>query len=236
MWANNEFYKKFQLATVFAVGEDPQHPSVQVTLQREWETYEDIIQFNFLDTYKNLTLKAISWLNWAAKYCPNASYILKLDDDMFVNIFGVMRLLRKQSVLNPSVKAFYCTVWTKMKPERNKKSKWYVSYDEFKQAVYPSYCSGSSYSLTMRAVQPLLDSVPLATFLWVDDAYITGVLANVANVQRIDIRSIYKFSDDEMNNFFDNPSIFVHLPKTMNKRYALWKKTLEFCNMANCSK
>ncbi|CDW57568.1 Galactosyl T domain containing protein [Trichuris trichiura] len=236
MWANNEFYKKFKLATVFAMGEDSQNPSVQVTLQRELETYEDIIQFSFLDTYKNLTLKAISWLNWASKYCPNASYILKVDDDMFVNIFGIMRLLQKENARNPSVKTFYCTVWTKMKPERNKESKWYVSYDEFSQRVYPKYCSGSSYSLTMRAVRPLLDSVKHTTFLWVDDAYITGLLASVAKVHLTDIRSIYKFSDDKMKNFFDNPSIFVHLPNTMNKRYALWKKTLEFCNMADCSK
>uniref|UniRef100_A0A5S6QLH5 Hexosyltransferase n=1 Tax=Trichuris muris TaxID=70415 RepID=A0A5S6QLH5_TRIMR len=124
-----------------------------------------------------------------------------------------------------------------MKPYRDKTNRWYVSYEEYNETVYPRYCSGSSYCLTMRAVQPLLDSVKSSPFLWVDDAYITGVLANVANVQRIDTQSLYKFSYEEINkNFFHNPFIFLHLPRTLNRRYAFWKKTLELCNMEDCSR
>ncbi|CDW60957.1 Galactosyl T domain containing protein [Trichuris trichiura] len=232
-WANREFYKKFKLAVIFAVGEDPQHPSVQATLQREWETYEDIVQFNFTDTYRNLSLKAVSWLNWAAKYCPNAKYILKVDDDMYVNTFSIMRFFRKREALKSSLKAFYCLVWKQMGVQRGEKDQWYVPYEEFNETVYPRYCSGGSYSLTMQAVQPLLNSVEVTPFLWVDDVYITGLLANTANVERIEINSIYE-SYGERKVFFDIPIVFVHLPGSLNKRYALWKKTLELCKTMDC--
>ncbi|CDW61142.1 Galactosyl T domain containing protein [Trichuris trichiura] len=232
-WANSEFYKKFKLAVVFAVGEDPQHPSVQATLQREWETYEDIVQFNFTDTYHNLSLKAISWLNWAAKYCPNAKYILKVDDDVHVNTFGIMRFFRKRKALESSPKAFYCFVRRGTRVERGEEDKWYVPYEEFNETVFPRFCSGSSYSLTMPAVQPLLDSVKLTPFLWLDDVYITGLLANTANVERIKINSIYELNG-EGKVFFDIPIVFVHLPGSLNKRYALWKKTLELCKTMDC--
>ncbi|KFD67201.1 hypothetical protein M514_07568 [Trichuris suis] len=233
-WGNNEFYKKFKLAVVFAMGEDPQHPSVQTTLQREWETYEDIVQFNFTDTYHNLSLKGISWLNWAAKYCPMAKYILKVDDDMYVNTFAIMRFFRKHEPLKSSTKAFYCFVWRGIGVERYKGARWYVSYEEFNRSVYPTYCSGSSYILFMQAVQPLIDSVERTPFLWIDDIYITGVLANAANVKHIDIGSIYKFQEESDKHFFDTTIVFWHLPSSLNRQYALWKKTLEFCKIGDC--
>ncbi|CDW57854.1 Galactosyl T domain containing protein [Trichuris trichiura] len=120
-------------------------------LERKCESYKDTVQFKFTDTYHNLSLKAYSWFNWAAKYWPNAKYILKVDDDMY----------------------------KEMRVQRREEDKWYVSYEEFNETVFPRFCSGSSYCLTTQAVQPLLDSVELTPFLWLDDVYITGLLSNI---------------------------------------------------------
>ncbi|KHJ46789.1 N-acetyllactosaminide 3-alpha-galactosyltransferase [Trichuris suis] len=153
---------------------------------------------------------------------------------MYVNTFGIMRFFRKHEPLKSSTKAFYCFVWTGMGTDRNKKGRWYVSYEEFNGTKYPRYCSGSSYSLSMQAVQPLVDSVERTPFLWVDDVYITGLLANTANVKHVDMESIYKFHDHNDRHFFDTPFVFFHSPRSLNKKYALWKKTLEFCKTADC--
>jgi len=44
--------------------------------------YQDIIQEEFFDSYRNLTYKVAMTLKWISTYCPQASYILKTDDDM----------------------------------------------------------------------------------------------------------------------------------------------------------
>jgi hypothetical protein len=54
-------------------------------------TYEvplqyDIVQEDFLDSYRNVSLKSAAMLKWSYTYCPSAKYTLKGDDDMFVNI------------------------------------------------------------------------------------------------------------------------------------------------------
>ena len=32
--------------------------------------YGDIVQTDFLDSYRNLTLKAVSWMRWVVAHCP----------------------------------------------------------------------------------------------------------------------------------------------------------------------
>ena len=40
----------------------------------------------FQDIYYNLTLKTVMGLKWTSIYCNQAKYIMKTDDDIFVNI------------------------------------------------------------------------------------------------------------------------------------------------------
>lgn len=38
-----------------------------------------------MDSYNNLTLKSLSLISWAHKFCKNANYVFKIDDDVFLN-------------------------------------------------------------------------------------------------------------------------------------------------------
>lgn len=58
--------------------------------------YSDIIRGNFVDSYNNLTLKTISMLEWVDKECPKASFILKTDDDMFINVPKLLSFTEKK--------------------------------------------------------------------------------------------------------------------------------------------
>ena len=40
----------------------------------------------FQDIYYNLTLKTVMGLKWCSIYCNQAKYVMKTDDDIFVNI------------------------------------------------------------------------------------------------------------------------------------------------------
>ena len=40
------------------------------------------------DTYNNLTLKTLAAFDWMLTFCPQAEYLLKTDDDMFIQVKG----------------------------------------------------------------------------------------------------------------------------------------------------
>ena len=61
------------IRTVFLVGTSPSKEH-QSKLDEEDAEFGDIVQSDFLDTYKNLTLKTMSGIKWAFEHCPNASY------------------------------------------------------------------------------------------------------------------------------------------------------------------
>lgn len=67
--------------------------SLQVSLESENDRYHDILQGSFKDTYRNMTYKHIMALKWVLYYCPEVRYVLKSDDDTFVNTPVLMRTL-----------------------------------------------------------------------------------------------------------------------------------------------
>lgn len=89
-WGGQREARGLRVQTLFLLGEPSgQHPSSvshENHLARESAARGDILQAAFQDSYRNLTLKTLSGLNWADKHCPMARYILKTDDDVFVNV------------------------------------------------------------------------------------------------------------------------------------------------------
>lgn len=67
------------------------------TLQvvEESRTYGDILQEDFTDSYMNLTLKSVMALKWTSTHCQQAQYLLKTDDDIFVNVPTLLTYLQE---------------------------------------------------------------------------------------------------------------------------------------------
>jgi len=66
-------------------------------INAEFVMYKDLVQGNFFDSYKNLTLKAVLGLRWVSQYCRNAPFAIKVDDDTFLNIFEIVRLMKENA-------------------------------------------------------------------------------------------------------------------------------------------
>ncbi|CAG0905609.1 unnamed protein product, partial [Cyprideis torosa] len=73
----------------FVVGNTTES-SYQAVINEESKTFGDIIQERNVDSYQNLTLKTQSLLDWTMAYCPNAQFLLKTDDDMYINIKNLL--------------------------------------------------------------------------------------------------------------------------------------------------
>ncbi|NXF65109.1 B3G5A glucosaminyltransferase, partial [Ciccaba nigrolineata] len=65
----------------------------QAALRAEALHHGDLLQGAFADVYANLTLKTLLLLRWATSRCPAASFLLKADDDVFINLPALITYL-----------------------------------------------------------------------------------------------------------------------------------------------
>ena len=65
--------------------------SVQRSLENESRRYCDLVQGDFVDSYHNLSYKGIMGNLWVAEFCAQADFVVKTDDDMFVDLYQVQR-------------------------------------------------------------------------------------------------------------------------------------------------
>lgn len=77
---------------------------VQDAIEQENRNHSDIIQLNMMDSYENLTLKTVSILDWVVDYCPRVQFVLKVDDDVYVNVRNLAATI---GALRPSDKSIY---------------------------------------------------------------------------------------------------------------------------------
>ena len=108
--------------------------------------------------------------------CPEAKFILKADDDSFVDTFHLPHFLDLYG-FNKITNFFLCFVVRNGHPKRNIKNKWYVSYDEFQGMVYPNYCSGSAYVTKIETMKMILSKIEDLNYLFIDDLMLTGIAA-----------------------------------------------------------
>lgn len=59
---------------------------VQDDIDFESQLFDDIVQVDMVDSYYNLTLKVTGLLNWLHLNCPKVDFVLKVDDDVYVNV------------------------------------------------------------------------------------------------------------------------------------------------------
>ena len=131
---------------------------INENLKMESEQFGDIIQGGFIDSYRNLTLKTLTLLDWVYQYCSNAYFIIKIDADSFLNIFKLSTFVRQAIELDiQNEHKLYCTgpVIHSTKPFRNVTYKFcpvvfkfQVELDEYPFHHYLPYCRGDAYILT----------------------------------------------------------------------------------------
>ena len=193
-WGKQSNYPDNIIKLIFLCGISSEK-TVQDALLMESNVYKDIIQEDFVDSYRNLTYKAIMGLKWISRYCMHAKFLLKSDDDIFVNMYKLIAYL-KTMVKDRGIikKLLLCHVFYKQPVMRNPKSKWYVSPIEYKPNSYPIYCSGSAFVLTTDVAASMFKASFDTKFFWVvDDLYVTGFLAEKINITHVHFGPVYIF-------------------------------------------
>ena len=121
-WGNTANFQDIVVKVIFLCGiilKDEGH-AMQDALLLEADTYGDIVQEDFVDSYRNLTYKGIMGLKWVSAYCRHAKFLLKSDDDIFINIFSLVThlqriLTRRGKPVRRVHELLLCLVWYRMK-------------------------------------------------------------------------------------------------------------------------
>ncbi|XP_060074184.1 lactosylceramide 1,3-N-acetyl-beta-D-glucosaminyltransferase-like [Ylistrum balloti] len=202
-WANKNILINHGLRIVFMFGLT-NNKDTEIMLENESVVYGDIVQGNFQDTYHNLTHKGVLAYRWISEYCPDADLIVKVDDDMFVNIFLLLEVYFPKYKDNPRFMG--CQVRHKgTSPIVRDKSKWQVNQDEFKNMThYPvTYCNGYFVIMSPGIIRELYRASFMTPFFWVDDVYLYGLLPyKIGKVKHIALSSNLTLSQEAGINCF----------------------------------
>lgn len=171
-WGKEDFLPGVRILRLFFLGKDQGwNDDGQRSLVEESQMFHDIIQHDYLDIYYNLTTKVINGLNWISTYCPNASYVMKTDSDMFVNTEHlVYRILKPDGP--PRLNYFTGYLMTNGSPIRNLDSKWYVPPEEYPEESYPLFCSGTGYVFSGDLARKIVQVSPNIRWIRLEDAFV----------------------------------------------------------------
>ncbi|XP_052765650.1 beta-1,3-galactosyltransferase 1-like [Mya arenaria] len=154
----------------FVLGET-EDTHLRDVILKENEIYHDIIKENFKDSYRNLTYKTILGLKWVTEKCPTVQFVMKTDDDVFVNIKSLMLLLNSSNDLRKN-DAIIGACKLIAEPIRDSHSKWYASVHSFSDNLYPGYCSGTGYVMSSNVAKALYKISSNVPFFHLEDVYI----------------------------------------------------------------
>ena len=244
-WGSVHAHGIWRFRTVFMLGSNlaptARALSTSQQIQEEVATHGDVIFASFHDSYRNMTVKHLMGYKWVAEHCPEARWVLKTDDDMFINPYALVKLFlekQKRASKTPApthtFSAPTCMLCMEMrsKPQRRPGEKWAISVEEYSDPDYPPYCLGAAYVTTPDLIRRLL-SVHAATagargyYFWIDDVFVTGILREIYNSLSLSLEDpSTPIMIDRINDVFDlqagstgrwNPSKVFYLIKEFDR-------------------
>ncbi|KAM9849049.1 lactosylceramide 1,3-N-acetyl-beta-D-glucosaminyltransferase A-like [Aulostomus maculatus] len=171
---------------VFALGVHPnagQRSRVQSVLLDEDQTYGDLIQQDFEDTFHNLTTKLILQFHWGHQYCPKARFLMSADDDIFIHMPNLVRYLQQLLGSQSGAKDLWVGhVHKGSPPIRRKDSKYHVPYELYPWPSYPDYTAGAGYIVSADVATKIYQATLLLnSSMYIDDVFM-GICAKAMGV------------------------------------------------------
>ncbi|KAE9556785.1 hypothetical protein FO519_000191 [Halicephalobus sp. NKZ332] len=223
---------------------------VNKAVELEAQTFSDIVIIDFVDSYRNLSMKAFSIFVWKESYCKESKFMLKTDDDTVVDLKLLQKFIdSEENRLSKSEdrRRIYGNIIQKAIPKRQENSKWFLTPSEYTEPYFPDYCNGASCLFTKDAVRSILHSVPRTKFFWIDDVLFMGIIPRISKITLMDMSGSFGsvdlkgnwqstcdfFPDSGVISFYVEESDFektdkdkLECPPTFWfwKQYSAWKK------------
>ncbi|KAJ3614428.1 hypothetical protein NHX12_018001 [Muraenolepis orangiensis] len=167
--ANRTVVTVFLLGTATSVDH---FPDLSGMLIQEAVLHRDLLQWDYRDSFFNLTLKETLFLEWFSRHCPHARYVLKGNDDVFVNTRQMIRYLQQL----PEATAedlFVGDVIRNACPHRDRRLKYFIPESVF-VGEYPPYAGGGGYLYSGQLALRLWEVSRRVALFPIDDIF-TGM-------------------------------------------------------------
>ncbi|KAK6168126.1 hypothetical protein SNE40_022015 [Patella caerulea] len=218
-WGSLAVHNK-EIRLVFMLGYRPE--MYNHGLKTESEKHHDIIQEDFYDSYRNLSIKSEAILRFAQTFCSGVKYILKVDVDVLMDLPALIKYLRERNETN----MIMGNVFSFSRPYRNKRSKWYLDKISYPLTYLPQYVSGASYVVSGDAANKLL-SVALSTKIYfLEDVFITGIVRTRAAVKLIHNRKFIVYRKSFVDICWFENKISGH-PYTKEQMRDMWSEQVQ---------
>lgn len=207
---------------------------VSESIKKESEMYDDIIMWDFMDTFFNLTLKDVLFWDWFSKHCQNARFVFKGDDDVFVRTPALLDYLENQQKLHlkrhghgKKMEDFVVgDIITSALPLRMENNKYFIPESFFK-GMYPTYPGGGGVVYSGALVPRLLQVSRRVHLFPIDDVYL-GMCLQRLGVIPIDHPAFltFDFNAKEAKEPCAHHTILLVHKRSPREILKLWLETL----------
>ncbi|XP_067662407.1 beta-1,3-galactosyltransferase 5-like [Haliotis asinina] len=218
----SRFKMQANLKLVFLFGLDASPADHQ--LAEEQKTHADIVQGNFIDSYKNLTLKTVAMLQWYKQFCPLARYVMKVDDDVFVETDN---LLSKLNLLDRESRFILGFTDIADAPLRNSTNKWYLSFEQYPFMQFPRFAHGPAYVISGDLVVDLFEIARHAPPIHLEDVYVTGLCAHIAKASHVS-SSGFGLEPKQWQDWIQSKSVITAHGYTPSAMKYLWAELVKW--------
>lgn len=170
-WGGEKEVLGQSVETVFMLGlpRGASEAQQQEEIRRESQQYRDLIQSDFLDSYRNLTIKTMMTQEWVVAHCLGVSYVAKVDSDMFLHVENLVRLLEPATARQDYMTGL---VWWHSKVIRNPFNKFYMPSHVVPEPEYPPYPLGMFYVMSMDLPTKILGVSTQIQAVYIEDVYL----------------------------------------------------------------
>uniref|UniRef100_A0A8C1PM12 Hexosyltransferase n=1 Tax=Cyprinus carpio TaxID=7962 RepID=A0A8C1PM12_CYPCA len=169
-WGSERLVGDKTVSILFLLGlpTSEERETLQQNLLQESAKYHDLIQSDFWDSYTNLTIKTMVMLEWLTVYCQHASYAMKVDSDVFLNVKNLVNMLLSA----PKHNYMSGLVVREAKVLRDPHSKWYLPKTVYNQPLYPPYTLGLGYVFSLDLPVKLVKAAHIIKPVYIEDVFI----------------------------------------------------------------
>ncbi|XP_026178663.1 N-acetyllactosaminide beta-1,3-N-acetylglucosaminyltransferase 3-like [Mastacembelus armatus] len=232
-WAKERLHNGAWIQRIFISGTtDSGHEKQRLNklLELEQREYNDILQWDFSDSFYNLTLKQVLFLEWMERNCPKVHFLMNGDDDVFVNTDNMIEYLQGLKGNDGSQHLYSGHVIQNEGPVRTPGSKYFIPVQVQESDLYTPYCGGGGFLLSGYSALVLYNMSKTIPLHPIDDVYMGMCLlkAGLGPVSHMGVKTkgmppVPSKNRDEFDPCYYKDILLVHrfLPIQM---YLMWNR------------
>ncbi|VDM95033.1 unnamed protein product [Thelazia callipaeda] len=171
-WGSLSNYSGFTIRTVFVMGRST-FSEEDERLSKEISSYNDILMGDYLDSYRNNTLKFLSSIQFSFQYCnQTVPFAFLVDDDYLVLVRNLIEEIKKHDLHDQ----LYMGWRFDTQPFRSLLYKHRVSLAVYPYDHYPPYIAAGAVLLSLQTIREMYYAIQYVKLYSFDDVY-AGILA-----------------------------------------------------------